>query len=194
MIGHDLGRDDGHDDFPELDALIAETMSGILTKIESIVDPGERFADLVRRTIGPAQPAAPRADRLTDSAALTAVCDQIDRLGFFLAEAVRAASADPFPGSAFLEAARQPLRQLRVQLAGRSATREHAEQILRQVEQNITHADAILEGCLDDRLNRLISGRVRSCGPISDQLPALRTAIARLYDNAHDTSSLAPST
>jgi hypothetical protein len=193
MIGHNAGRDDGHDDFPELDALIEEAMNGILTKVETVFDPHERFADLVRRTVGPAQPPADRTDRLTDSAALTAVCDQIDSLAHFIVEATRAAGADPFPGSAFLEAARQPLRRLRAELAGRTATREQAEQILGQVEQNVTHADTILGGGLDDRLNQLIPGRVRSSGPISTQLPALKTAIARLYDDAHDTSVLAPS-
>lgn len=192
MIGHEPGRDDGHDDFPELDALLEETMSGILTKIEMVIEPRERYAELLRRTVGPTQPTAPRTDRLTDSAALTEVCDQIDSLGHFLLEAIRAAGVDPFPGSAFLETARQPLRQLRAGLAGRSVTREQAEQILHQVEQNVTHADTILHGGLDDRLNQLIPGRVRSSGPISRQLPALRTAIARLYDDAHDTSVLAP--
>jgi hypothetical protein len=109
-------------------------------------------------------------------------------------EATRAANAQPFPGSAFLDTTRQPLRQLRAELAGRTASRERAEQILRQVTQNITHADTILNGGLDAQLEQLIAGRVRSAGPISTQLSALTTAIARLYDDAHDSNALAPST
>lgn len=193
MIGHDSGRDDGsgHDSFPELDALIEETMSGILTKIEATIDPNERYADLVRRAGGPTRPVASRADDFADSTVLAAVCDQIDSMDHFLRKATRAADADaPFPGSTFLEAARQPLRRLRSELAGRTATREQAEQILRQVEQHITQADTILHRGLDDQLGRLIPGRIRSSGPIGQQLSALKTAIARLYDDAHDTNAL----
>jgi len=194
MIGHDPGRDGGHDSFPDLDALIEETMSGILTKIEAAIDPNERYAELVRRAGGPTRPAASRSDDLTDSTALTAVCDQIDGMDHFLREVTRAADADPFPGSTFLEAARQPLRRLRSELAGRTATREQAGQLLRQVEQHITQTDTILHGGLDDQLDQLIPGRIRSSGPIGQQLSALKTAIARLYDDAHDTNSLTPAT
>lgn len=45
-----MPQDGDHDDFPELDPLIEETMSGILTKIETVIDPNERYADLIRRT------------------------------------------------------------------------------------------------------------------------------------------------
>jgi len=45
----------GHDDFPELDTLLTETMSGILTKVEDAFDPGERLGNLLRRTADPAQ-------------------------------------------------------------------------------------------------------------------------------------------
>ncbi|MFF5264592.1 hypothetical protein ACFY4C_37190 [Actinomadura viridis] len=189
MIGHNPGRDDGHEDFSQLDALLDETMSSLLTTIETALDPNERFAAFVQRTVGPIEPAPRTSGPLSDSAALTAVCDQIDNLDHFIVEATR---AGPFPGSAFLDAARQPLRQLRAGLAGRAATREQAEQILRQVEQNVTHADTVLHGRLDDHLNQLIPGRVRSSGSISTQILALRTAIARLYDDTRDKRTLTP--
>jgi hypothetical protein len=42
-----------------LDALLDETMSGILTKVEAAFDPHERLAHLVGRTAGPTEPVAP---------------------------------------------------------------------------------------------------------------------------------------
>ncbi|GLZ15824.1 hypothetical protein Acsp04_60590 [Actinomadura sp. NBRC 104425] len=194
MIGQAPGRDDGHDDFTRLDALLQETMGGILAKLEAAFDPRERFA---RLAAGPARPAGeqarPRTGPSASSAALTAVCDQIDDLDHCLVQASRSAAEDPFPGAAFLDAARRPLRRLRAELAGRSATREQAEQILGLVQQHITHADTILKGALDRVLDQRIPGHVRSAGTLSTQLRALHTAIARLYDDAHDRSTLAPS-
>jgi hypothetical protein len=194
MIGQNPGRDGGHDDFAQLDALLEETMSGILTKLEAAFDPRERLTRLhARATTSPSESDRPRSEPRTDSGALTAVCDQIDTLDHCLAQAIGNASTDPFPGAAFLEAARPPLRQLRSELAGRSATREQAERLLSQVQQHITHADTILNSGLDGLLNERIPGPVRSAGPLTEQLRALKTAIARLYDDTHDSSILAPS-
>lgn len=44
------------DEFPELDALLSETMSAVLTKIEAVTDPAGRYADLIERHGNPDAP------------------------------------------------------------------------------------------------------------------------------------------
>lgn len=86
MIGQNPGRDDGHEDFPELDALLDETMRGILTKLEAAFDPRERLtraAELSNHTDERAQAFAQMATGhvlLAISEEIAAVRAQLDQV------------------------------------------------------------------------------------------------------------------
>ena len=108
MTGHQPANP-GYDD-AELGRVVNTAMSGILAKLEAAFDPAAGLADI-------------HARRTADSSRLAAVCDQVDLLGAWLADVVRAGQRSPFAGSSYLDLARDNLVQLRAGLASRTMAR-----------------------------------------------------------------------
>jgi hypothetical protein len=192
-------------DDAELDAMLDSAMSGIVTRLETSLDPETGLADVHARwralyprrhppTLAEAHSAG--SARQAASRALQQICDQIDVLDACLAAIGGSAGSRPFPGMTFLDMARPVLLQLRSGLANKVLARAEAEDLTGAVQQYLDRAHQVLQAQRATTLEEAVRQHAGDTehGTLGGQVRGLQDKIAKLYASAGATGSLVQAT
>jgi hypothetical protein len=191
-----------HDDIDELDQVILQIRSSVISKLDAATDFAAVLADIYAKAAKDGTPeaaAAPSAQSppREPQTALDEVCDHIDMLIMMLkAVSGPGAKDSPLIGGLYLSSSWRSLQRLRRGLAAHRIGRGEALRLARNAEHNLREADAVLRSeqglSLDDALHDRIGELMGLGSDISSEVQILHTKIARLFDNAAQISALTP--